>query len=264
VGLAASVHHPKIFQMGKWLGGLSFLAYVAAGIAFDGYDPLDHLYIYAAEGGALSAIVIGASRLTASVALWTWNIIMVVPRSISAKIATSRRHAAEKVRREQEAFDRAREYQREQQVREQRQRLAEEQERQRQEAARQFAIDERRRMDARAECELCYSRHLKEIAKRFPKPLFDAFMRSYMNSDQPVEAVERRAKELQRIVQFHRDAAKPPKKFYTMRELTTWFMQEKEQLDSLPIDDELREEQLIALNVRYSELAQTMLDKIQP
>jgi hypothetical protein len=263
-GFLAAARYPKVYHMGKWLGGLGFLAYVAAGVSFDGYDPLDCLFAYAVKGGVFATLTIGASRLIATIAIWTWDILMFVPGRLANHRANARRRAEAEARRLEEERERQRREEHERVASEERRRLAIEYEKRQQDAARRSAGEEQRRMDARAECELCYSQHVKEIARRFPKSMFDAFLRTYMSPNQTVESVERRAKELQRIIQCHRDAAKPPKKIHTMQDLATWFLQEKEHIESLAVDEELRQEQMVALNVRYSDLAQTILEKMEP
>jgi hypothetical protein len=143
-----------------------------------------------------------------------------------------------------------------------RQRLNAERERQNREATTRTHSEAQRRIDARADCELFYDQHLEEVGKRFPREMFHSFMDKYMTDEQPVDAVERRAKELRRVIQFHRDSTKPPAKFQNVQEITNWFLHEKESLESLPINEETRAEQLIWLEQRYSELTQTMLEKI--
>jgi hypothetical protein len=145
---------------------------------------------------------------------------------------------------------------------EERRRIDAERERQTRESAARQSSDFQRRIDARADCELFYDQHLKEVGKRFPREMFQSFMEKYLSDAQPVEAVERRAKELRRVIQHHRDAAKPPAKFQSVQEVTDWFLHEKQSIESLSIDDEVRQEQLSCLDQRYSELTQHMLEKI--
>ena len=250
--------------MGRWVGAFGFLAYVAAGMSFDGYDPLDCLFAYSVKGAVFAILAIGTSRFVGTLAVWSWDALTFLPRRLAARRAESRRRAEAEARRLQEQEERQRQHEKERIASEERRRSAIEYEKRQQEAARRFATEEQRRSDARAECELCYSQHVKEIARRFPKSMFDAFLRTYMDPNQAVDAVERRAKELQRIIQFHRDAAKPPKKIHTMQDLAAWFLREKEHIESLAVDEELRQDQMVALNVRYSDLAQTILEKMQP
>jgi len=166
-----------------------------------------------------------------------------------------RRRRAEKERRRQAEVDAQRAY-------EERQRLQAEHERQLREAAAMKVSDQQRRIDARADCELFYNLHLKHVGHRFPRESFEKFMSTYMTDDQPVAAVERRAAELRRVIQYHQESAKPPAKFKSIREVTEWYLKEKECLESLPINEEIRAEQLVTLEERYAELTQTMLEKI--
>ena len=139
-----------------------------------------------------------------------------------------------------------------------------EQQRRQSETAERQAVDQQRRVEARAQCELLFGRHVHEIESRFPKEMLDSFMLTYMNDNQPVEAVERRGKELQRSILLHLEEERPVRKYLTIDELADWFVKEKQRIESLPIEEELREEHLVQLNMRYAELTQDMLQRMTP
>ena len=263
-GLVVSARHPKVYQIGKWLGGLSFLAYVAAGISFDGYDPLDCLFAYAVKGGVFAALTIGASRLIATVAIWTWEILMFIPQRLADRRTATRRRAEQEVRRKQEEADRLYVEEQARQQSEQRRRDGEEYQKRSQEVAKRQAIELRRRVDARAECEFYYGKHHNEISYRFDRSMFDAFMKTYMNDSQPPDAVEERGGQLRSIMRKHRKAGTWTKKTYNVQEIADWFLNEKQRIESLPIDEELREEHLVQLNIRYDELTRDVLQSMEP
>lgn len=139
-----------------------------------------------------------------------------------------------------------------------------ERQRQQQEATRRQQTDQTRRTEARAQCELLYTLHAPEIADRFPKSMLDAFMHAYMSDAHAPEDVERRGKELQRIIEQHRQTSKPEKKPRTIQELAEWYLAEKARIEALPLDEEIKEDHRVQLDIRYSELTQSLLQKIEP
>jgi hypothetical protein len=49
-----------------------------------------------------------------------------------------------------------------------------------------------------------------------------------------------------------------------LAELANWFVAERDRIAAMTIDDELKEEHLVYLNVRYSELSNQLLQKLEP
>ena len=131
-------------------------------------------------------------------------------------------------------------------------------------AQRRAADEGRRRVEARAACELAYSLHGSEIGKHFPKSMFDAFLQTYMSDADRADDVERRGKELQRIIDQHRQKVKPEKRPRTIQELAEWYVREKSRIDALPLDEELKQEHAAALDMRYAELTQDLLQRLEP
>lgn len=123
---------------------------------------------------------------------------------------------------------------------------------------------QKRREDARIQCESFYSLHAPLIRRRFTKDMFDSFISRYMGDNRPPAEVEERAAQLQALIEQHVQAVAPMKKEPTIDALATWFLAEKRRIDTLSIDDELRDEHLAHLNMRYSELSQEILEKMRP
>lgn len=157
------------------------------------------------------------------------------------------------------------EYQR--RAQEEYERAAPERERQRQaeERRRELAArDAKRRKDARAACELAYSRCAVEIGSRFSRQELERFMTTYMGDDHSADDVERRGEELRKMMDDYRQPAKPQKKTRTMQDLAEWYLREKRALEELPLDEEVRQEHVAALDMRYAELTQEMLQSMEP
>jgi len=126
------------------------------------------------------------------------------------------------------------------------------------------AAEHIRRENARAECELLFSLHAPEMHTRFGRPDLEHFMQTYMGNGMSVDEVERRGKELQRIIDQHRQHTKPDRKPRTIQDLAEWFVQEKQRIEGLPLEPDIKDEHLVQLNIRYAELTQDLLQKMEP
>jgi hypothetical protein len=264
IGIRASARHPTIEKIAKWVSALTFLTYVATAISVDGYEPLEWIASYIFRGGFLAGLVLGTFCFVGSFAARTWQFIAPFPHYFIERKAVQRRQIEWEARRQREAIEQQRKDEQLRRDHEEASRRTAEYQKMREEAARREAIEERRRIQARADCELCYSQHLNEVEYRLPKSIVKSFLRKYMSHDQPADEVEARGKQLQQIIQEHAHAANPPKKSNSMQELADWYLQEQSQIQSLPIEDEVRDFHLVQLNIRYSELTQAMLEKIEP
>jgi len=123
---------------------------------------------------------------------------------------------------------------------------------------------QKRREDARASCELFFGLHAAEIGSRYPRDQFDAFVAKYMTDKHAPEDVERRAEQLQALIEQHRELVKPTPRFATIEELARWFQEQKQRIESLPIEEKAKRTHLVELNQRYSELTSELLQKMKP
>jgi|GEM_PF-2473174 len=146
-----------------------------------------------------------------------------------------------------------------------------ERERQQREAAERQALDlrrknaeQKRREDARLRCETLYSLQAPVIKKRFNRSMFDAFVAKYMGDNRPADEVEERADQLSSLITQHVNAVVPEVKKADLGEITAWYVNEKERFNALPIDDEVKDEHLRQLEIRYSELTEEFLEKMRP
>ena len=90
------------------------------------------------------------------------------------------------------------------------------------------------------------------------------YMNKYMSETEPPETVERRAVELQAMIEKHCAAKGLTKTPRTIEELARWFLAEKELIEALPIDDRQRTTLVVQLKQRYSELSTELLSEISP
>lgn len=140
-----------------------------------------------------------------------------------------------------------------------------ERQRQAEERRRELAAgDAKRCKDARAACELAYSRCAVEIGNRFSRQELERFMATYMGEDHSPEDVERRGEELRKMMEDYRAPAKPQKRVRTIQDLAEWYLREKQSIQSLPLDEDVRQEHLAALDMRYAELTQEVLQSMEP
>lgn len=121
-----------------------------------------------------------------------------------------------------------------------------------------------RRLRACAACDLFFNLHRVELASRFSKSDLEEFMKKYMDDAQPAEVVEMYAVQLREMMEQHLELAGTAKVPATIEQLAKWYITEKERISGLEIDEELKESHLIQLDMRYTELSQSILESITP
>ena len=126
----------------------------------------------------------------------------------------------------------------------------------------QAAAELQARENARVACELFYNLRELDITDRFPRAKFDTFVEKFMGNDKPVDAVEARAGELQKVIQQHYEIVKPPEKFESLGQLAEWYESQKKEIEELPITEVYREDYLVRLNERYCELSERIMESL--
>ncbi len=121
-----------------------------------------------------------------------------------------------------------------------------------------------RRENARANCELLYTQCAPEIGDRLPRQIVDDFLRKYMGDDRSPDDVERRAEELRRMIEQHRTQIDPPKKEMTLADMAHWYLDQKQQIEAVALDDDDRQLLLSQLQERYMKLQEKYLRSVQP
>lgn len=124
--------------------------------------------------------------------------------------------------------------------------------------------NQQRRTDARSQCELFYNMHAADIHDRFPRESFDRYMQKYMSDAESPDVIERRAIELQGVIEKHCEVKGLSEKPQSIDQLAQWFIDEKGRIESLPLDERMRATHMAHLNMRYAELSQEILEKIRP
>jgi hypothetical protein len=122
----------------------------------------------------------------------------------------------------------------------------------------------RRRTDARAKAVLTYSRYASKLGGRFTQQNLDHFTATYMGDDQPPDAVERHGAELLHLLQEHAATADPSEEKQTLDTLARWYLVQKENIESLPLDERAKRLHLVELTRRYNELSARLVEKLQP
>ncbi|MCB9924522.1 MAG: hypothetical protein H6822_20255 [Planctomycetaceae bacterium] len=124
--------------------------------------------------------------------------------------------------------------------------------------------DGQRREDARVACELLYALREHDIEERYPRKRFEEFVNTFVRDDNPVEVVERRAGELQRLIEQHYEAANPPEEFLDLAALTLWYEKQLATIEKLDVADIYKQSYKVQLNERYSELAERLMESLEP
>ena len=120
----------------------------------------------------------------------------------------------------------------------------------------------KRREDALLACELLYNLRSPDIGERFNREQFTYFVSTYMDQSKPVDVLENRAKELQRLIQQHYETGNPPERFADLVELSEWYAKQKDEIEGLSLAPAYKQDILIQLNERYSELTERIMEKL--
>jgi len=131
-----------------------------------------------------------------------------------------------------------------------------------QERLRQARDDQKRREDARMECELCYALVAQEIGIRFPRSDANHFIQKYMRDDLHPSEVEERGQQLQQIIHEHVEKITPAPRVRSLADLVAWFREQKRQIEAVE-DERMRRNFLVRLNERYAEMTSQFMEETQ-
>ena len=137
-------------------------------------------------------------------------------------------------------------------------------EQQRREAAWSAAGALRRRKDARAAALRVFSLYTPKIGDRFSLAMFDEYAREFMSDDSPPEDVERRGEELLDVFEQHAQQLVSRNSERTLDDLAHWFLDQKDRIEGLPVDDKVKRRHRAQLNARYAELTSELLEELKP
>lgn len=243
----------ELRQWGLRCAALAFIVYLVFTAVSDQLVDAEGL-LRAAIGGLLAAgLTLGATLTLLAVGHFCWS------RIRQASEAASRRAKQTTRRREQIAH--------EQQKREcdgQRDRAEREAANRRRTEVDRAAAASRSRSDARAAVFRLYSLRAPVIGDRFTQEMLDEYVERFMGDESPADDVERRGQELQETLQQHCEEIESPVAADSLEELAEWFADQSQRIRSLPVDEEIRQTQLILLNSRYTELTSELLERLKP
>jgi hypothetical protein len=123
---------------------------------------------------------------------------------------------------------------------------------------------QRRRDDARAQCELFFALHAPEIGKRFPRSKFDEFKNQYLTDYRPAEEVEQRAAQLLALMEEHLHKTGGNAGNDGIAKIAQWYFKEKAEVEKLPLSEEEKQDFFAGLEARFSKLQQDYLRSRQP
>lgn len=240
--------------MGKRIAAAAFVAYSLYGaLTFHPATAKEWIGI-AVRGLFASGLALGVSwiALAAVAFLYGYSIAAPITKVRNAVAASKWRRHAELERQRREEQDRRRQW-------EEADRAARERERERMKAQGQ-----QRRADARAKAYRTFTLYAPKLHDRFTQEMRDEYVAQFMGDEHPPEGVERRGEELVEILQKHLDEVEPPTKARTLEDLTKWYQEQKERIESLPVEERVKRRHIAGLNTRYAELSEQLMENLQP
>ena len=140
-----------------------------------------------------------------------------------------------------------------------------ERDRQQQEAEARARVDRdaaesanRKREEARLRSELLYERHARQLASSFPRERFEQFVERYMSDTTAAELVVQREQLLREMIVDSLGTATAPK-FPSMTELAAYFAARRQEIDSLPHAEEVKDTYRVQLNKQEDEALRRFL-----
>lgn len=260
VGKAMVQHRPNIRPWGGRIALIAFIVFAAKRALQYGEPGTEDLVAAVLHGLLAGAIILGPA----------WIVLAGVGfcNDRWSEMQQAARRRSDQRRREREVRQRQRELARQESERE---RLAPERELATREAAerqrvveQQRQIESHRREDARVACDLLYALREPDIGDRYSRQRFEEFVSTYLGDSKPIDVFERRAAELQQLIQQHYQAVNPPEKFRNLAELTTWYEEQLTLVENLSIADVYKRDYRAQLNERYSELTDRLLESLEP
>jgi hypothetical protein len=115
------------------------------------------------------------------------------------------------------------------------------------------AADRQRRDNARSACEIFYSLHAPDIADRFPRVLFEDYLKRYLGDDRPPEFVEEHARRLREVIEQHLQKKRGGSA--DVAALYAAYQEQCRKLDQADLDEEVKGTARAAL---YAELQQKL------
>lgn len=234
---------PRQRRQGIGLAGVAFLAFGAFRYSVMPPDSGEDLQRLALRSLLAAGLILGLAWIVLPLGsgcfqfLRSFLFLPIVQRwnSILGWVAERKRRRADddRLRRAQEAYDRA----------------APDRERQRQEAdarARMETQAQKRRDEARARAELFFALHSPELGDRFPKADFEDFKSRYLGDQRAPEYVEQRAQQLIEIIQQHLEKVSPSQKA-DINDLIAAFERQCATLAASPLDEEVKQSLLWTL-----------------
>jgi hypothetical protein len=109
---------------------------------------------------------------------------------------------------------------------------------------------QRRRDRARMQLELAYLQGQPVISTWLPRPMFDDFLRRHLGDHLSSEEVESNARQLLAALGQHQDQVQGRAKFVSFEELADWLLAEQQRIQSMALEQPLKQTQLIDLHQR--------------
>ena len=123
--------------------------------------------------------------------------------------------------------------------------------------------DQLLREDIRSRTELHFTLVAPEVGERFTKAMFEHYVSQYMHDRVPVERVEERSRNVIEIMEKHRAVVTVPST-KSVELLVAWLLSETQRIQSLPLEETLKQQLRLHLHRRYELLAEQYFGDMKP
>ena len=125
----------------------------------------------------------------------------------------------------------------------------------------QKAEASRRRDDARMRCLMLYDRHSTALSEKFPRERLQEYFSHFMSDSSPPEIVEERARTLIALIDewVAQDRTRQRKEFRTLEELAAFFQKQRDEVDGLSYDTDIKDSFLTNINIQEEQAVRRFL-----
>ncbi len=136
----------------------------------------------------------------------------------------------------------------------------ERQEKQQQQAVQKRNSDQHQREQIRLDCQLLYDQHAHQLQERFPRERLVEYFEQYLSDGFPIEIVEQRGALLKEMIASTLDQIGGNKqKFSSIIEISTYFENQRKEIESLDFDKPTKESYITSLNEQEDRVIQEFM-----
>lgn len=250
IGMRVVGTKPKLKLWAMRFGVVAFVGYLARDVWIYGIAQVDGLISATYRGLLAGGIVIGALSLLLPITVavcWDFTLARLWQHSrMWWATSDSQHHPATAQQHEDNRDQQQREAERKQVLKQ------------------QHAESQRQRASARADLFRQFLALQTSVDGRFSEDHLKQYVTDFMGDEHPAEDVENRGRELATMLTELTTQPTAESESFSLEQLASWFVDQKQRIDELPLQDTIKQRLHAGLNVRYAELTEQLIQGLRP